>query len=82
MAHPRTQIKTGVLSPLQEDEGRFYATAVIEKSNAHLKVATVSWLKEPLRMLASESEKPTACRNDAGKQQLYASENIGWRRMH
>jgi N-acetylneuraminic acid mutarotase len=43
----RTQIKTGVLSSLQEDEGRFYVTAVIEKSEAHLKVATVSWLKAP-----------------------------------
>ena len=37
----------GKLSPLQEDESRYYATAIIEKTNARLKVATVSWLKEP-----------------------------------
>jgi N-acetylneuraminic acid mutarotase len=47
-AAPITQIKPGVLRPLQEDEGRYYATAVIEKTADHLKLATVSWLKEPL----------------------------------
>ena len=47
-AAPLTQIKPGVLRPLQEDEGRYYATAVIEKTADHLKLATVSWLKEPL----------------------------------
>jgi hypothetical protein len=48
---PTSQIKTGVVSPLQEDEARYYATAVIEKANDHLKLATISWLKEP-RLLA------------------------------
>src|SRR6266550_4300509 len=43
-----TQIETGVLSPLQEDEGRYYATAVIEKTNERLKLATVEWRKDPL----------------------------------
>ena len=32
-----TQIKTGVLSPLQEDETRFYATAVLEKTDQRFK---------------------------------------------
>ncbi len=43
-----TQIKTGVLSLLQEDEERYYATAVLEKSENRLKLATVSWRKGPL----------------------------------
>jgi N-acetylneuraminic acid mutarotase len=43
-----TQIKTGVLSSLREDENRYYATAVIQKTKDHLKLATVSWTKEPL----------------------------------
>jgi N-acetylneuraminic acid mutarotase len=41
-----TRIKTRVLSPLQEDETRFYTMAVIENTNERLKLATVSWLKE------------------------------------
>src|SRR5262249_28055893 len=36
------------LSALQEDERRYYATTVIERTSDQLKVATVSWLKEPL----------------------------------
>src|SRR5262249_36622940 len=43
-----TQIKTGVLSALQEDETRYYALAVIEETEDYLKLATVAWLKEPL----------------------------------
>jgi N-acetylneuraminic acid mutarotase len=41
-------IPVGKLSPLQEDETRYYATAILNKSADHLKLATVSWLKEPL----------------------------------
>ena len=41
------QIKTGQLSPLQEDEDRYYATAVLGRSKDRLKVATVAWLKQP-----------------------------------
>ena len=43
-----TQIKTGVLSPLQEDEGRYYTTAVLNKAEDRLKIATLEWRKEPL----------------------------------
>src|SRR5437899_2098836 len=46
---PLGQIKTGVLSPLQEDEGHYYAVAVMKKGKDRLKLATVAWLKEPLR---------------------------------
>ena len=45
---PMTQIKTRVLSPLQEDEGRYYATALVGKTKDRLKLATVEWRKEPL----------------------------------
>jgi len=43
-----TQIKTGVLSPLQEDRDHFYATLIIEKTRDYVRVATVRWAKEPL----------------------------------
>jgi N-acetylneuraminic acid mutarotase len=38
----------GKLSPLQEDARRYYATAVLSKGGDRLKLATVSWPKEPL----------------------------------
>ncbi len=46
---PITQIRTGILSPLQEDDEHYYATAVIEKREDHLKLATVVWLKVPVK---------------------------------
>src|SRR5258705_1435502 len=46
---PSAKIKTGVLSPLREDEGHYYAVAVMNKGKDRLKLATVAWLKEPLR---------------------------------
>jgi len=42
-------VPIGKLSPLQEDENRYYATAVIEKGKDRLRVATVTWQKQPLR---------------------------------
>jgi hypothetical protein len=51
-----TQIKTGVISSLQEDETRYYAIAVINKTNDHLKLGTVSWLKEPLESWRTRAE--------------------------
>jgi N-acetylneuraminic acid mutarotase len=41
-------VPLGKLSSLQEDENRYYATAVIEKGKNRLTLATVSWVKEPL----------------------------------
>src|SRR5205807_5826969 len=54
------QIKTGVLSSLQEDEGRYYATAIVRKSKDRLKLATVEWRKEPLESwrVRAESQMP------------------------
>jgi len=46
---PTTDVKIGMFSPLQEDESSYYATAVVSKGEDHLKVAAVSWLKEPLQ---------------------------------
>ena len=40
-------LPTGELSPLQEDDERFYVMAVLEKGNKHVKVATMEWKKEP-----------------------------------
>ena len=38
----------GKLSRLQEDETRFYTTAILSKTTDHVKLAAVSWLKMPL----------------------------------
>jgi N-acetylneuraminic acid mutarotase len=46
---PIAQLKTGVLSLLQEDDAHYYAVAVMRKGKDRLKLATVAWLKEPLR---------------------------------
>jgi N-acetylneuraminic acid mutarotase len=49
-------IPVGKLSSLQEDEEHYYASAVIEKTAGHLKLATVAWLKEPLESWLSRAE--------------------------
>ena len=65
-------IPTGKLSPLQEDESRYYVTAVIKKTNDHLKLATVSWLKKPLQswLTKAENQFSTAMAVPAGKYTL------------
>jgi N-acetylneuraminic acid mutarotase len=57
-------VKTGVLSPLQEDETRYYEMAVLGKTNDSLKLVTISWPKEPLHwwLLKTENQLPTAIR--------------------
>ena len=54
-----TQIKTGVLSALQEDERRYYATAVLSETEGSLKIATVAWLKEPVQSWRARTENQT-----------------------
>jgi N-acetylneuraminic acid mutarotase len=49
-------IPIGKVSSLQEDETRYYAVAVVGKANDQLKLATVSWLKEPLRSWLAKAE--------------------------
>jgi hypothetical protein len=46
----------GKLSPLQEDERRYHATAVLSKGGDRLKLATVSWLKEPLESWTANTQ--------------------------
>src|SRR6266404_5234675 len=60
-AQPYETIPVGKLSPLQEDDSRYYATAVIEKTDDHLKLATIAWLKEPLAswLARAEHQAPT-----------------------
>jgi hypothetical protein len=53
---PIAQIKTKVLSSLQEDKARYYATAVVEKKSDRLKVVTVAWFKEPLESWRARRE--------------------------
>jgi N-acetylneuraminic acid mutarotase len=49
-------IPVGKLTSLQVEEGRYYVTAVIGKSNDYLKLAAVSWFKEPLEVWLSRAE--------------------------
>ena len=50
------QIKAGVLSPLREDDGHYYAVAVMKKGEDRLKLATVAWPKEPLGSWLAKAE--------------------------
>ena len=50
-------IPIGKLSSLQEDETRYYTVAVVGKANDQLKLATVSWLKEPLHSWLAKAER-------------------------
>src|SRR5438128_198179 len=52
-------VPVGVVSPLQEDKERYYATAVIERTNDRLKLGTVAWLKEPLEPWLAKVEDQT-----------------------
>src|SRR5215472_8345938 len=67
-------IPLGELSALQEDESRYYATTVIERTGDQLKVATVSWLKEPLDswLERRENELPNLMTMPSGNYQLPA----------
>jgi hypothetical protein len=51
-----TPIGTRALSRLQQDETRYYVTAVISKTDNELEVATVSWAKEPLDSWLAQAE--------------------------
>ena len=50
-------LPVGKLSPLQEDDAHYYAVAVLNKGKDRLKLATVAWLKEPLRSWLAKVEK-------------------------
>jgi hypothetical protein len=52
-----TEIKVGVLSSLQEDEGHFYTAAVTGKTDDRVKLASVSWLKEPRESWLARGEE-------------------------
>ena len=49
-------IPTGRLSSLQEDERRYYATAVVKHTKDRLKLATIEWPKEPLESWRARTE--------------------------
>src|SRR5438874_6846252 len=49
-------LPVGKLSLLREDEGHYYAVAVTKKGKDRLKLATVAWLKEPLRSWLARAE--------------------------
>jgi len=55
-------IPLGKISALQEDETRYYAMTILEIASDRLKLATVSWLKEPVDswLARAESQMPTA----------------------
>src|SRR5207249_4152602 len=49
-------LPTGKVSPLQEDDAHYYAVAVVKKGKDRLKLATIAWLKEPLRSWLAKAE--------------------------
>src|ERR1051326_7537833 len=49
-------LPVGKVSPLREDEVQYYAVAVTKKGKGRLKLATVAWLKEPLRSWLAKAE--------------------------
>jgi hypothetical protein len=53
---PLAQIKTQVLSLLREDERHYYAVAVMNKGKDRLQLATIAWLKEPVRSWLAKAE--------------------------
>ena len=54
-----TQIKVGIVSSLREDENRYYAVAIIEKTNDRLKLATIGWPNFYTLLLSSPTNYPT-----------------------
>lgn len=51
------RIRIGIISPLQQDESRCYAMAVIEKTNDYMRLATVAWLKESLESWLARAQR-------------------------
>src|SRR5262249_59693452 len=53
-------LPVGKLSSLQEAQDRYFATAIVKKSNDRLRLATVAWRKEPLESwrVRAERKKP------------------------
>jgi N-acetylneuraminic acid mutarotase len=79
-ADANESIPIGKLSALQEDETRYYATAVLNKTTGHLKVAAVAWLKEPLAswLARAENGAPTATKVPNGNYTVPATlETVG-----
>ena len=56
IAEAYATIPVHVLRPLQEDDARYYATAVVSKTQDRLKLATVAWLKEPFESWRARTE--------------------------
>jgi len=57
-----TTVPVGEPSQLQQDETDYFVTAVIEKDSNRIKLASVSWRKEPLEswLTRAESQVPAA----------------------
>ena len=51
--------QSGTFGPLQEDERRFYAIGLIEKTSDHVKFGTIEWLKEPFESWIAKAESQT-----------------------
>jgi N-acetylneuraminic acid mutarotase len=58
-------LATGKLSPLQENEECYYATAIIEKSDGRMRLARVIWAKEPLESWVPRVETETHTQAEA-----------------
>ena len=58
-AETYSKLSTGKLSPLQENETCYYATAVIEKNVRRMRFARIIWAKEPLESWFDKAENET-----------------------
>ena len=52
-------LATGKLSALRENEACYYATAIIEKTDGRMRLARVTWAKEPLESWCGRAETET-----------------------
>ena len=74
-ARKHGRLPTLILSRLQEDQSRYYATAVIEQTTDHLKLATVSWVKESIESWLVTTESRVTATTAAPDCGLRASKN-------
>ncbi len=50
------RIRIGVMSLLQEDDSRYFATQVLDKGPNRIKIATIAWQKEPFESWARRAD--------------------------
>jgi len=73
---PIAQIKTGVLSPRQEDEGHYYAIAVMKKGKDRLKPGHNCVAERTVAIVGGQGGNASAGDNGGSERELHASCDI------